>query len=255
LIKPNQRFLFGNEENWTCYMVIGTGLNPFRNTETTDNTSPNVLTIDLIADFVNEQTDDIVNGIADVYTQIYSVTISASAIEGSVGETFDLDTSVLFNGNSVVRTMEWSSENEDIATVDSDGIVTFISTGSTIITASVENNSASGSCLITTTASPVTNKIVRLTPNENYVLEGDTKAYTVYLYEDGIQQADTFTITAQGNSVPSTSYTFTQTGDNSFTIKNTLRDINSYLTINCITEDLSVTKTFDIYLRGAWLND
>jgi len=39
-------------------------------------------------------------------------------------------------------------------------------------------------------------------------------------------------------------------GANSFTISNILRDVVSYLTIQCVSG--AETKTFNIFLRGAW---
>ena len=37
LINENQRFMFGNSGHWTCYKVIGTGINDFKNEKTYDN--------------------------------------------------------------------------------------------------------------------------------------------------------------------------------------------------------------------------
>ena len=75
-IKQNQRFLFGNVQHWTCYKVVGTGINDFRNSHTYDKTTASILVLDLIANFVNDELDDIVNGIADVNTNLYAISIN-----------------------------------------------------------------------------------------------------------------------------------------------------------------------------------
>lgn len=255
LINENQRFLFGNEEHWTGYKVIGTGLNDFRNTNTTENDSSRILTIDVIANFVNDELDDIVNGIADVNTNVYVISLNTDTIEGSIGNTYQLTAYVTYNGDNVTRNITWESNDTTIATVSSSGIVTFVANGICNITAALENNTSYyDTCVVTVTSTPVVNSEIVIDPNTNYILEGNSRAYSVYLYENNVLQADTFTITCNGNSVPSTSYTFTQTDDNHFEITNILRDIDSYLTISCVTGALPA-KTFDVYLRGAWQFD
>ena len=250
LINENQRFLFGNVGHWTCYKVIGTGLNDFRNQETFDNTSAKILTVDVIADFVNNELDDVVNGIADVNTNVYTITLNKTTAEGAVADTVELYGTVTYNGKIVTRTITWTTDNVRVATVDDDGVVTLGAVGTATITGTIEGNPESDSCAITVSELPADNDEVRISPEKNYILEGTTQTYTVYLYTNDVAQADVFVITCNGNSVPSTSYTFTQTGNNGFSVVNTLRDDSSYLTITC-TAGLNV-KTFNIYLRGAW---
>lgn len=257
LIRENQRFLFGNRSHWTGYKVIGTGINDFINTETYDTESSKILTLDVIANFVNYELDDVINGIADVYTNDYNITLNMDNISGSPGGSIQLYADILYNGNSASRILEWNSSNETVATVSASGLVNFLSTGSSLITANIENNSVTGSCLATITSSSATNREIIINPNTNYVLEGKTTTYSVYLYENNIQLPDAFSITCNGSNVPSTSYTFVQNTDNTFTISNILRNTNSYLTISCITGSPITTdsKDFVVYLRGGWLYD
>lgn len=260
-INENQRYLFGNAEHWTCYKVIGTGLNDFRNDVTFDNTSGKVLVIDLIADFINEELDDIVNGICDVQTNVYNLTLSASAISGSPLGSHRLYASVLYNGKTVDRPIEWTTSSSAVATVSGSslmGTVLFTAgsvTGSAVITANIKNNTTSASCLVTTSASPTANKEIQISPDKNYVLEGKTETYAVYLYSNGVQQADTFTFSCNGSSVPSANYTFTQVDGNHFSVKNILRDVSSYLIISCVCASGSITRTYNINLQGAWQFD
>jgi len=78
-IKENQRFMFGRENQWVCYQVYGGGLANYLNQKTTDNTSAYLLELAMGKNYVNEDTDDIINGIADKYKYT-----SASALLDSI---------------------------------------------------------------------------------------------------------------------------------------------------------------------------
>ena len=249
-IKENQRFLFGNPEHWTCYKVVGTGLNDFRNLQTSNNDSARILSIDLTADFVNDELDDIINGIADVVTNAYTLTLDRTTTEGAPNDTLQLTASVTYNESSVTRTIVWETSNSSVATVDSNGLVSFIAVGSCVITASISNNPVSDTCAVSCSLAPALNNDVVITPNTNFILESGTQVYSVFLYENNVLLPDIFTITCNGNSVPAANYVFTQTGDNEFTITNKLRDVSSYLTVTCVSG--VNTKVFNIYLRGGW---
>ena len=253
-IQENQRFLFGNPGHWMAYRVVGAGLNNLRNEETFDNTTTTVLTIDLIADFVNPELDDVVNGIAEFGTNLYEIYLSQDTIQGAIGETIQVTASVLYNNNTVTRTLTWESSNTSVASVSGSGLVTFNSLGACVITASIKNTTYNDTCAVTVTNTPEMNYEILISPDTNYVLEAKERTYTVYLYENNIQKNNTFAITCDANEVPSANYTFTKLDDNSFKIENNLRDMNSHLTITC-TSGSYTAKEYDIYLRGAWLQE
>ena len=250
LIRENQRFLFGNPQHWTCYKVVGTGLNDFKNQETYDNESAKILSVDLIANFVNDELDDITNGIADVNTNLYTITLNKATAAGIPTDTIQLIPTVTYNGKSATRTVLWTTSNALIATVSTSGLVTLVANGSCNITATIDGNPADDVCVITVSATPVVNSDILITPDTNYVLEGADRTYTVYLYENDVVQVDTFTITCNRNSVPTANFTFAQLTGNSFKVTNILRDSSSYLTITCTVG--AVVETFNIYLRGGW---
>ena len=249
-IRQNQRFLFGNPEHWVCYKVIGSGINDFRNDQTYDNESAKILILDLSANFVNPQLDDIVNGIGDVYTNVYTIALNRTSAEGAVGASLSLHASVTYNRDSATRTIIWESSDSTIATVNSSGVVTFVKVGTCTITATIEGNPANDHCTIVVKSSPAVSTDVIISPDKNYVLEGSINTYAVYLYENSTVQVDTFTFTCNGHSVLSTNYIFTAIDGNHFSIANVMRDITSYLTITCTSG--STIKTFDVYLNGAW---
>lgn len=252
-IKQNQRFMFGNPQHWTCYKVIGTGINDFRNETTYDNGSAKLLILDLVANFVNDELDDIVNGIADTKTNLYQISLNIPSASGKVGDTVQLVANVLYNGNTTDRTLVWETSDSKVATVDANGLVTLKKIGTCIITAGIENNSANATCAIVVNTSPVSVEEVRISPDKNYVLEGSTDTFAVYLFTNNVQETDVFNITCDGNGIPQKHYVFQQIDGNHFSIKNNLRFLTTALTITCVSG--TNTKTIDINLRGGWLND
>lgn len=249
-ITANQRFLFGNQGHWTCYRVVGTGLNDFRNMQTYNNESAKVLTIEMVADFVNYELDDIINGIANINSSIYSVSLNLSSAAGLSSDNIQLIPTIIYNGNTVTRDMKWTSSNPLIATVDNNGLVTLKAIGNCIITANVVGNPASANCEITVSSIPADNYSVILTPDKNFILEGKAQTFSVYLYKNNAVQSDTFSFTCDRHSVPLNNFVFTVIDGNHFSINNKLRDVSSYLTVNCVSG--SNSKSFNIYLRGAW---
>ena len=253
-ITHNKRFLIGNDSRWSAWRVVGAGVNNYKNTETYDMDSAKILSLDLIADFLNPESDNVDTGIADYKTNVYTVTMSSSAISGSPTDIFTLGTTLLYNGHSASRPMAWSSSDTDVATASS-GIITFVSAGSCTITANInDNTSACGTCVATVSASPSTNNEIVISPNQNYMLEGVSGSFGVFLYSNGVKQVDTFTITVEDNAVPTTSYVFSASA-NAFMVSNVLRNDSSYLTVSCTTGSVIATKEHSVYLRGAWLQN
>lgn len=81
-ITPNQRFLFGNPNNWTCFRVLA--VRNFLNQETLDNTSSKLMVLEVQEYQGKSDNDDLVNGIADRYA--YTVSGSSSAVNNVVVE-------------------------------------------------------------------------------------------------------------------------------------------------------------------------
>lgn len=255
LINENQRFLFGNPNHWTGYRVIGTGINDFRNTKTYEWRETKVLTIDVIADFVNEELDDVINGIANAGVNLYTLDITETTVNGAPGDMIDLHANVTYNGNSTTRTVIWNSSDTNIANVDSTGKVTFLSVGECTITANIEGNPTADTCSVIVSESPARNLEIKIYPPYNYVLEGRGTEFVATLYENGIPTNNTFTITCNSNGITDEYFTFIcdETNTRSFVIVNKKLNIDSALTIDIQANEESISKTITIYLRGAWL--
>ena len=82
----------------------------------------------------------------DPYIAVTSVQIAPETAELEVGETLGLTVAVLPE-EATDKTVTWSSDNESVATVSEDGLVTALAEGKAVITATVGDKSAS--CAVT----------------------------------------------------------------------------------------------------------
>lgn len=250
-IRPNQRFLIGNQNNWTAYRVEGGGINNFNNLSTIDNMSSGIIKFSLAVDYINTETDDVVNGIADVTENLYVLTLNQASISGDPTQTVQLVATVKLNGNTVTRNLVWSSSDPEIATVSNTGLVNFVAEGEAVIRCQLENNDlVFDLCDVEVTSTPVDNYQLIVSPNVNYVFKDEETTWSVYLYENGVQQADAVVFTLDANTVPSTNYIYEVLSPNTFKIHN----YGMFL-----TDTLDVTATSGIYsivisitLRGVW---
>ena len=168
-IQDNQRFLFGNAGNWNCLKVFGNGVGNAQNLKTTDNNSAQLLTLEVGANFINEDTDDIINGIADRYR--YSA--SASSIANIV-----------------------------------------------------------------------------VSPNDGKILELSTQTFDVRYYSGSVVTTGSFIFSISGSDVPVSNYTFSILTDNTFSITNNEKYLDSSLIVSCV--GTSGSRTFSIDLAGSW---
>jgi len=66
-IKNNQRFLFGNTDNWIAFKVLGNGVRNYLNNDTFDNDSCRLGELITEINYDNNSNDNLVLGIADYY--------------------------------------------------------------------------------------------------------------------------------------------------------------------------------------------
>ena len=250
-IKAGQRFLFGNSENWQAYSIYGNGIRSFLNQETDDNDSCKLLELYMGADVVNEDTDDITNGIADAYKSVYSLTLTPSSIIGTAGDSFLLSSDLKINDISVTKDMTYVSSASTIATVSGSGGIVLTGNGSTSILAyMIDNTSASATCSVVVSASSTAPYETRVDPANDTILEGTTTTFTVYGYVGGVQQADAYTFALLDSNVPAENYTLTTIDDNSFSVQNEIMYLAYPLIITATSG--SYTKDISVDLRGAW---
>ena len=251
-IKPNQRFLVGRPNQQVCWKVLGNGEMNAQDLITDDNTSSRLLTLTVDAYQINEQTDDLINGIADAYKSVYSISLSASSITGNIGEAYNLGANLLCNNNPTSGSLTYSTSASNIATISASGLLTLSASGTTIATAYMGGNpSVSASAIVTVTASGTTTTEVRITPSDNVsIIEGESQTFTSYLYANGIQQADAFTFSLANSNVPTNRYVLSTLSNNSFSVENLNMYLDYPLIINAVSG--SYSKQIQIMLAGAF---
>jgi hypothetical protein len=97
-IRGNQRFLFGPPENRIALKVFGNGVRAFLNQKTTDDLSASMLELHVGGHFVNENTDDVVNGVADAFLDFGNLSSGSSV--GPLDIVVNPSTSYLFQSGS-----------------------------------------------------------------------------------------------------------------------------------------------------------
>ena len=250
-IHANQRFLFGRPGNWTSFRVVAVGVNNFMNEVYFDNESARLLEITMEASYVNADTDDIVNGIADVVS--FEVSIDSADIFASIGDTRQLSALVYRDGELSNSGVIWSSSDSAVASVNSNGAVSFIADGTATITASMEGNESVSSSITVTVSSVVVDEytLVISPYDDGYygILQGDEITFSCYLYKNGIRQSDVVSFTHRA-TVPVANYSFAVVGPNEFKIKNLKMATSGQVEVTCTSG--AISKVANIRLKGAW---
>jgi hypothetical protein len=107
-IKGNQRFIFGPIENRVCFKTFGDGIRNFLNQKTADDSSPSLLEIQVGGNFLNPDTDDLVNGIADRYLDYRDLT-SGSAISPTISIVVSPDIDYVYRSGSATFNVQYYS--------------------------------------------------------------------------------------------------------------------------------------------------
>ena len=110
---------------------------------------------------------------ADVAVE--SVTLEPPSLELAVGETARL-TATVKPDEATVKTVQWSSSDDSVATVAADGTVTAVREGTATITAKCGEKSAD--CAVTVKAAPVSPTSVTLDQNKLSLTVGNTAQLT-----------------------------------------------------------------------------
>lgn len=116
---------------------------------------------------------------------VTQVILNNNALKMNVADTQTLTATVLYSDNSIDNTVLWSSSNDAVATIDSNGVITALSDGtSTIIAQASRNNTVQISECIVTVKSPPSGYSISSRPS-------NIKSYYyiyVYPYDEDVTQ-------------------------------------------------------------------
>jgi hypothetical protein len=249
-VKANQRFLFGNPDNWYCYKIFGAGVNNINLMNTEDLYSSGIIRYSMGGWQLNEDTDDLINGICDVNQNTYVLEVTPTALELNVGEQINITYSILHNGKYELGDVEWSSSNTGIIEVTG-GLVNPKQLGfATIIVKLKNNESVFTEIPVNVVREPNTNWEIRVSPKGNFVLEGTVSIFETHLYLNNSQSTNVFTYSIVVGNIPTENYVFTVIDGNKFSIENIEKCLSEYLIIRCVTS--TYQKDIQILLRGGW---
>lgn len=213
--RNNVRFIFDE----TCFLLH----------DTDRGMANGLIYLSLKEDEINFETDKQVDidgtlyWIAD-YTSLpnFIVEIEQSDSQVMTGNTLQLSAQTTKDGLIISENITWSSSDENIATVDGNGLVTTIADGSVVITATMINNSnVSDSINITVASSIIDDIVYSVSPDIDGILLTDTKIFTVAKLNNGVEEVETFTFSVDGSTTANSGdYEFTIIDGNSFSIKN-----------------------------------
>lgn len=250
-IFSNQRFLFGNKEHRECYKVQGNGVRNFINIETENDESPSYIEFELGADYVNYDTDDVENGVADRYKNHFEISCNISEISQIVGFKEQIEVYVKKDGEVIYPELVWESDDENIVYVDENGNVELKSVGATSVKCFVKNNSSLFVVIEINVVDSTENDFyeIIISPDDTNVLEGEEQKYSCYLYKNNVKQDNTFEFSIDGN-VPQSNYKLFVYDGNTFGVLNIKKYLKEYLKVVCKTGEY--IQTINISLKGAW---
>ena len=155
--------------------------------------------------------------------KVTGITVAPATQSLSVGGTVQLSATVS-PANATDKTYEWSSDDETVATVDADGLVTALKIGTCTIKATAKDGSAVvGSCAITVAATQVTS--ISVLPESATIKVGATQQLTAsVLPNDATDKTYTWSSTATDVATVSADGFVTAIKAGSATIKATAND-------------------------------
>lgn len=207
--------------------------------------------------------DDLENEIpSGSYFYNYVMTVSPESINIDANTTQQITTTITNSGNPVENpTLTYTSNNSDIAIVDSTGLVSGVSAGNCDIT--VNFVGGDGNTYIKTVPTVINAPIAKavkfftgsteITTQPYKLLNADTVTITAYAYAGDTQTADTFTFAMtlqQGGD--SSYYSLNIIDGNNFSVNNIYGDGSEYITITATGIDGVTTGSIKIRLAGEW---
>lgn len=231
-IERDQRFLFNNSAYKTTFV---------------NRMNDTLLEVFVSEDQINKTTDNLELMIADYQTITYTLEVSPLTISVDAEATSQIN-AVLYKNGSVVEnpSISYISSNESICTVNSNGLITGVTEGSTIITVSSEGETQTVN--VDVAAVPSDNFTGTITGASSMKI-GQTESYTVEWFNNGSTITDSIdTITVSDESLA----TLNKTGTNSFdVIANSDMVLGEVVvTVTSVTNAIETSKT--ITIESLW---
>ena len=249
VLKPNDRMLFGVPEQRIGFRLYAGGFGNSLNTITGDDKSPTLTQFYVEEYEIDYENDDIVEGFANAAKYRFNIDVSNNNTTFDVGAIYNLNATVYNNGNVINKEVIWTSENEDIASIENNKLKA-LSVGETTIKVMLkENNTIENSINIIVQESLDDVYDILIEPNVDYILQNSEKIFDVSLYKNGEKIEGNIEIKDISLSVPRNNYEM-RIENNSFILKNKKVYMEEPIKVQCSTDE--ITKVFEIRLRGVY---
>lgn len=152
---------------------------------------------------INEGQDDLYNNIADIYKKNwYRIEVNEEDMTQAVGFEKKLNYSVFKDNDIVQLDVVWESSNENVAKVNSEGILSVVGIGQTVITCYMkDNHNVKGAFIVTGIFKEKLQSIEEYVINPlliDVILQGDSQDITFYHCIDEVPDGETFNIKLSG---------------------------------------------------------
>ena len=256
-IRPNDRFMVGNSGYWTSYKVQGGGVANYLREETMNSTETGLLSLICFTYEGNDDTDNLEIGVANYYERIFTMELDQYEIQQYSGFSTKIIPTIK-RGSTIKDDVEllWQSSDENIVTVDENGIITLIDKGEAdVICTMLKNNLVTKSVHIINMGEKEEGQEeekfyeARIYPNIHEIKQGSSQTYTVeYYVNDEISSPQNLIIKIDRNNVPKQNFVFT-VNNNTFTITNKSKYFESPLRISINVDNIELNE--DYWLVGA----
>lgn len=141
-------------------------------------TTPIAIVVDTVVEAyseLGEKTSDVVKETCIVIVSATGVTLNENSITINRFETYTLSATVLPN-NATNKNVTWSSSNVNVATVDSNGVVSSVASGSATITVTTVDGGFTAQCSVSVTNRYAYFTLVSLADNNTFTLTNGSNA-------------------------------------------------------------------------------
>lgn len=213
--KTNQRFIIGHKSAFKILQV-----NQYMMEDINTEDTP------LLEMFIQWDSllpsDDLVNNIADIHNDAYTIEINSNDIKAVRGYSDTLTASVTLNGEIIDADLEWSSDNESVVKVTKDGKFTVVGevdqTANIICNLGLSYTPIQSQISVTVVADEQSNYVIKVTPMITDITELSTETLVGTVYKDG-DKTDAV-VTCTPSWVDNEYYTLTEVDTNTFEIFN-----------------------------------
>lgn len=250
-IKPNDRFLFGVPEQRIGFRLYAGGLGNSLNTITGDDNSPSITQFYMEEYEMDYQQDDIINGFANTERFEYSIDISENNAFYDLGVESEFNATIYKGKDVIEEEVIWTTSDDNIISIDGNKFKTLEAGTAEIYAIMAKNKNIYGSMTITVLedGSAEAKYDILVSPDVDYVLEGEVITFNVDLYKNGIKQDALIEIKDVSVDVPRSNYKLT-VSENTFTITNKKFYLSNPIKVQCSCNE--VTKVFEFTLRGLY---